>query len=140
MLYCRFCGASLPDEARFCHLCGKEVDRTPRCRQCGAALPEGSRFCSFCGAPLQGTAAPTPAQHMPMQSAPAQAAPVQSTPPRQSVHHQGRPPEIRMGSGRTITIPAPATAPKAAQSSIVSAKRRYTFFSFRLVFILVPPP
>lgn len=133
MLYCRFCGASLPDEARFCHLCGKEVDRTPRCRQCGAVLPEGSRFCSFCGAPLQGTAAPapqsapmqnnmpmqnTPMQNMPMQStpayqsAPAQAASVQSAPPQQSAHHQGRPPEIRMGSGRTITIPAPTPAPQ----------------------------
>ena len=49
MAYCSYCGAALPDGARFCHLCGKEVQIKPHCPKCGAVLPEGSRFCSFCG-------------------------------------------------------------------------------------------
>ena len=44
MAYCRFCGAALPEGARFCYLCGEKVDDAPRCPACGAALPEGSRF------------------------------------------------------------------------------------------------
>ena len=93
MAYCRFCGAALPEEARFCHLCGKEVDNTPHCPSCGAALPEGSRFCSFCGTALPG---------MPIRTG----------------NHAGRPPEIRMGAGRTIKIPAPEPMPQPMQMPV----------------------
>lgn len=90
MAYCRFCGALLAEGARFCHLCGKEVTAAPRCPQCGALLPEGSRFCSACGAAVASAS-----------SAVAGAVP----------HHQGRPPEIPLGRGRTIAIPAPQVSP-----------------------------
>lgn len=89
MSYCRYCGAALPKDARFCHICGKEVLQTPHCPSCGASLPEGSNFCSFCGTALSGA----PQHHSPAQS--------HSTP------RQGRPPEISMPSRRTIRIPAP---------------------------------
>ena len=87
MAYCRFCGAALPDGARFCHICGKEILQAPRCPSCGASLPDGSKFCSFCGAAL---------------SAPAQS---------HSAPHQGRPPEVSMSGARTIRIPAPERVP-----------------------------
>ena len=90
MAYCRFCGASLPNDARFCHICGKEVAQAPPCPNCGATLPDGSNFCSFCGTAL--SAAPAP----------------QQAPPRpQAAPRQGRPPEMPLGGGRTIRIPAP---------------------------------
>ena len=101
MLYCRYCGATLPDDARFCHICGKEVDRTPHCPSCGASLPEGSRFCSFCGTPLSATA-----------SAPAPAVPTQ--PAAQPEHLPVQPVMTPLGSGNTIHIPAPPVTPPPA--------------------------
>ena len=89
MAYCRYCGAALPEDARFCHICGKEILKTPHCPSCGASLPEGSNFCSFCGTALSGTP-----QH-------------RSAPQSHSTPRQGRPPEISMPSRRTIRIPAP---------------------------------
>ena len=101
MFYCRFCGAALPDDARFCHLCGREVERAPRCPRCGASLPEGSRFCSYCGAALE-------------------SAPPQQEAPRPRGAQQGRPPEIPLGGGRTIRIPAPEKAAPAAYQPVAA--------------------
>ena len=97
MAYCRFCGALLAEGARFCHLCGKEIATAHHCPQCGALLPEESRFCSACGAAVAG------------------AAPAASGTPQ---HHQGRPPEIPLGRGRTITLPAPQVAPAPPPSPV----------------------
>ena len=100
MAYCRFCGAALPEGARFCYLCGEKVDDAPRCPACGAALPEGSRFCTVCGAPLTG------------------AAPAQPAAPARQGAHPGRPPEIPLGGGRTIRIPAPEIVPEPERGPV----------------------
>lgn len=95
MAYCSYCGAALPDGARFCHLCGKEVQIKPHCPKCGAVLPEGSRFCSFCGTALPGAGAAVSAATAPVSA------------PEVQRPHQGRPPEIPLRQHKTITIPAP---------------------------------
>ncbi len=94
MFYCNHCGAELPEDARFCHMCGKEVRRRTVCPRCRAELPDGSRFCSFCGAPVSGSAPP---------AANAGRGPV-----------QGRPPAVARRTARAIAIPAPKPAAPAA--------------------------
>ncbi len=100
MAYCNDCGAALPEGARFCHICGKEVQRTPHCPTCGATLPEGSKFCSFCGTALPG---------FPQKQAPAQS---------HSAPHQSRPPEVEMPGRRMIRIPAPDRTPAQLPTEI----------------------
>jgi class 3 adenylate cyclase/tetratricopeptide (TPR) repeat protein len=51
-LPCTACGASNPDEARFCASCGGSIGRT--CPSCGASVPADARFCPSCGTSLQG--------------------------------------------------------------------------------------
>ena len=112
MAYCRYCGTALPEGARFCHICGKEVSTAPCCPSCGATLPEGSRFCSFCGTALSAPAAAAPTVSAPV-AAPAQQRSTSHRP------HQGRPPEISFGGERrTIRIPAPEKAAPAPQRPV----------------------
>lgn len=105
MSYCSDCGALLAEGARFCHICGREVNRTPHCPQCGAALPEGSRFCSFCGTSLSRAATPASAPRLQAQAP-----------------HQGRPPAIPISSPaaarRTICIPAPEIKPQPPRTPV----------------------
>lgn len=90
MFYCNYCGAELPDGARFCHMCGKTVQHKPICPKCQAELPEGSRFCSFCGASLEAGGSKRKS-----------AAPI-----------HGRPPAVKAARApRAITIPAPKPEP-----------------------------
>lgn len=97
MAYCRFCGASIPEDARFCHRCGKSTDPQAYCPSCGAALLEGSLFCSACGAAV--------AQ-------------------QPSAPKQGRPPEIRLQNRapQKIVIPAPQVAPPAPEKPVPAPK------------------
>lgn len=44
---CIYCGAEIPESARFCPACGKPV--ADACPSCGAALPQGAAFCPECG-------------------------------------------------------------------------------------------
>lgn len=120
MAYCSDCGAMLTEGARFCHICGKEVNRTPYCPQCSAALPEGSRFCSFCGTSLNHAAAPAPAVPVPRPAPAPTPAPVPMQP---RAHHQGRPPTIPMpaptpAAPRTIRIPAPEVKPQPPRTPV----------------------
>lgn len=94
IFYCNHCGAELPEGARFCHMCGREVHRKAVCPRCRAELPEGSRFCSFCGAPVSGSNGGVPSGR--------------TTP------IQGRPPAVQQRTVRAITIPAPKPEPPAA--------------------------
>lgn len=65
-MFCRECGAKLPDGARFCYTCGQAAPVTGAssrkqggsttaeetyafCRKCGTSLPAGSEFCLKCG-------------------------------------------------------------------------------------------
>lgn len=69
---CTTCGASIPENALFCTVCGAKVQpqQQPKpmqtkpaqiCRQCGAVIPEGNLFCTACGAKAQPQQQPRPA-------------------------------------------------------------------------------
>lgn len=53
-MFCTSCGASVPDQARFCNRCGHAVQAPPSaavvCLDCGSSLPPGSMICAACGA------------------------------------------------------------------------------------------
>ncbi len=58
---CKFCGAEMLEDDRFCTTCGKkreeETVQKPEwvfCTQCGAKLKADSRFCTSCGAKVAG--------------------------------------------------------------------------------------
>ncbi len=49
---CKYCGAELQPDERFCYRCGREVKAEPEkryCISCGAELEQGAVFCSKCG-------------------------------------------------------------------------------------------
>ncbi len=52
---CPKCQAELPDNAKFCNLCGHSLQSELICRQCQHPNPPNSRFCLQCGYPLSGT-------------------------------------------------------------------------------------
>ena len=59
---CAKCGATLPQNAKFCLECGEKVEATPViddiiCPKCGAKVPKG-KFCLECGTPLLPTGCP----------------------------------------------------------------------------------
>lgn len=94
MAYCRFCGASIPEDARFCHRCGKSTLIPNYCPSCNALLLEDSLFCSACGAAVK----------------------AQTT----SAPKQGRPPELypQNRAPQKITIPAPKVAPAEPEKAV----------------------
>jgi Zn-dependent protease with chaperone function len=51
-MFCTNCGASLPDQARFCNQCGRTVQAilSRVCLSCGAALTQEETACGVCGA------------------------------------------------------------------------------------------
>ena len=58
-MYCENCGASIPNDSRFCPECGKEQISDPetavlRCPDCGTELEPDSLFCENCGRKLSG--------------------------------------------------------------------------------------
>lgn len=50
---CNNCGNICPDNAKFCHHCGKELTAANRCPKCGYTNAPSSNFCQSCGAPLR---------------------------------------------------------------------------------------
>jgi len=59
---CPTCQALLPDNARFCNVCGAAVPQKAICPACGAAVEDEQKFCMKCGTPIQAApvAAPPP--------------------------------------------------------------------------------
>jgi Zn-dependent protease with chaperone function len=52
-MFCRNCGATLGDQARFCNQCGQAAAAPPAskvCLSCGASLSQGELTCTACGA------------------------------------------------------------------------------------------
>lgn len=47
-MFCPSCGARMPDAARFCQSCGKDVG-IQVCQTCGVEIPQGALFCGNCG-------------------------------------------------------------------------------------------
>lgn len=63
---CIKCGGAIPEEAKFCPLCGtlqNEPKKELFCRECGLMLEQGTMFCPVCGTPTG--AAKSSAQAMP---------------------------------------------------------------------------
>ena len=61
---CENCGASIPDDSKFCPMCGKKqapVSVKKFCPSCGTELQEGSRFCENCGARISDASGMPPA-------------------------------------------------------------------------------
>lgn len=50
---CPQCGATLPEDARFCYRCGTAMVRGQVCARCGHDLPADAQFCSSCGAEVK---------------------------------------------------------------------------------------
>lgn len=48
---CPDCGNSIPNESRFCPLCGHQQVVFSQCANCGKNLPPNARFCPRCGHP-----------------------------------------------------------------------------------------
>lgn len=46
---CPHCGATIPDDAKFCSLCGKKIDRDITCPNCGLKNQSDAKFCYSCG-------------------------------------------------------------------------------------------
>jgi class 3 adenylate cyclase/tetratricopeptide (TPR) repeat protein len=55
VIACERCGASNPEDARFCVECGARFGST--CPSCGAELTGSARFCPSCGAQISASAA-----------------------------------------------------------------------------------
>lgn len=47
---CKKCGATNPEDAKFCGMCG--INITSTCSRCGNLNPTGSGFCNACGSTL----------------------------------------------------------------------------------------
>ena len=49
-MQCQFCSARLPDQARYCNVCGTQQTAVKTCPQCGARQKPGQQYCAQCGA------------------------------------------------------------------------------------------
>lgn len=98
-MICSKCGNSIPDDSKFCVLCGNKMERPVQnvgaqavppswCTSCGAQLRPGAAFCAKCGArqgvkpqqaaaPVQQAAAPVQQPQQPTAPVQQPAAPVQ---------------------------------------------------------------
>lgn len=47
-MFCKYCGAQMPDGAKFCPECGID-SQDRRCIRCAKPLPYGARYCDKCG-------------------------------------------------------------------------------------------
>lgn len=59
-MFCKSCGCTLDENAKFCVKCGTAVDAAALaetkkvfCKACGSKLEDGMTFCCNCGAPVQ---------------------------------------------------------------------------------------
>jgi predicted amidophosphoribosyltransferase len=49
---CPNCQAELPDNSKFCGVCGQSLVTERKCPQCGHTNPQDYNFCLQCGQPL----------------------------------------------------------------------------------------
>jgi tetratricopeptide (TPR) repeat protein/ribosomal protein L40E len=57
---CPKCQAELPDDAKFCGVCGQSLKAERVCPQCGQVNPQDFKFCLQCGYALAGPVPPPP--------------------------------------------------------------------------------
>ena len=54
MINCSKCGASIPEDSKFCPSCGNSTAKVETvCPNCSAKVAEGSRFCPSCGTNME---------------------------------------------------------------------------------------
>ncbi len=58
---CPKCQTELPENAKYCGVCGQALSAERNCPHCGQANPQDFRFCLQCGRPLGETTPPTAA-------------------------------------------------------------------------------
>jgi hypothetical protein len=58
-MQCPSCQATLPDNARFCNVCGAAIPQQVTCPTCGAAVENGQKFCMKCGTRITAVPAAT---------------------------------------------------------------------------------
>lgn len=56
-MICKFCGATIEENSKFCMECGAAVPQVKKCIQCGIELPLNVKFCPECGANQAGAVA-----------------------------------------------------------------------------------
>jgi membrane protease subunit (stomatin/prohibitin family) len=54
-LSCSKCGSKIPQNMKFCGVCGEKVLSAVRCPHCGKDVPAGMKFCGECGKTLVNT-------------------------------------------------------------------------------------
>ncbi len=57
-MQCPDCGNSIPEESKFCPLCGHQQVVFRQCSSCGKNLPPNAKFCPRCGHPADEKPAP----------------------------------------------------------------------------------
>lgn len=59
-MQCSVCKATLPNDARFCNLCGTPVQQQMICTRCNQPIKPGQKFCMNCGAAIAADRGVTP--------------------------------------------------------------------------------
>lgn len=67
-LNCPDCNHRIPEDCRFCPLCGHQVVRIACCSQCGENLTPMAKFCSKCGQPTDLKKSPKICRHCRMEN------------------------------------------------------------------------
>ncbi len=62
-MQCPACKTTLPDEARFCNVCGASIAQTMACARCGQPVKPEQKFCMNCGAPVSTVPVPPTPPH-----------------------------------------------------------------------------
>lgn len=83
-MQCPVCNTTLPDEARFCNVCGTPTAtgtmvEAVTCAQCGRPVKRGQKFCMMCGAPV--VFPPSATDQAPVAPVPPGPGPAQVVPP-----------------------------------------------------------
>ena len=51
---CKKCGAMLPEDGKFCPMCGARADGKKICPSCRQSVAEEAVYCTYCGKRLDG--------------------------------------------------------------------------------------
>jgi len=50
--HCPKCNSPIPQDSKFCEICGERIEQAAGCRKCGAPLQPDAKFCEICGTPV----------------------------------------------------------------------------------------
>lgn len=87
-MFCPLCGGSNPSEARYCHLCGGDLQMPVPCPSCGELNLDSARFCHTCGTDVWIETNSPSAPNIEVTAA-AEAAPAEQAPAEQALASTG---------------------------------------------------